>query len=182
MFEGLKRKIGLKRMRREYRNIRRTPRVSNLSSAQSVGLIYRVDDEEKLEVVKNYVKHLKEEEGIRKVFALGYVEGKELPEFLKAKLEFDYFCFKDMSWDFHPTGNAPKNFCEEAFDILIDMEREEIIPLRHVLNRSKARLKVGYYTQDFMHFYDIMIDVKTNEIVDYIAQVNYYLSILNKVS
>jgi hypothetical protein len=182
MFEGLRKKIGTRQLRSEYRNMRRTPKVFNLATAQSVAIIYRCDNEEKFAAVKKYIRHLKEEEGIKRLMALGYVEDKVLPEFARSQLEFDFFCKADITWNFRPGGNAVKNFCNETFDILIDLEREEIIPLRHILNRSKGRFKVGYYTEEFKHFYDLMIDVRTPELMDYIAQVNHYLSIINKVS
>ncbi|MFN3342304.1 MAG: DUF6913 domain-containing protein [Flavobacteriales bacterium] len=182
MFEGIRKKVGRRQMRSEYKGLRRTPKVFNLATAKSVGLIYRVDNEEKFAAVKKYVRHLKEEEGIKRIMALGYVEEKVLPEFARSQLEFDYFCKADLSWSFRPGGNAVKNFCNEVFDILIDLEREEIIPLRHILNKSKGRFKVGYFTEEFKHYYDLLIDVHSAELIDYIAQVNYYLSIINKVS
>lgn len=182
MFEGLKHRIGLRQMRSEYRALRRNGKVYNLATAQSFALIYRADNEEKFEVVRKYVRHLKEEEGIKRIMALGFVDEKVLPDFAKAKLEFDFFSKADMSWNHRPGGSAVRNFCNEQYDILIDLEREEIIPLRHILNQSRAKFKVGYFTEEFKHYYDLMIDVKSKETVDFIAQVNHYLSIINKVS
>lgn len=169
-------------MRAEYRALRRVPRVNNWSTAKSVGMIFRCDDEEKLEVVKKYIRHLKEEEGIKKIKALGFVDDKTLPAYASPKLELDFFCRTDLSWNFRPGGTTVKNFCNENWDILIDLESEEIIPLRHILNRSGAKFKVGYFTETYKHYYDLMLDVKSQDVVDYIAQVNYYLSIINKVS
>ncbi|MBX7093409.1 MAG: hypothetical protein K1X56_01725 [Flavobacteriales bacterium] len=182
MFEGIKRKIGLRQMRSEYKNLRRVGKVFNLSTAQSVALIYQCDSEEKLEQVKKYVRHLKEEHGIKKLMALGFVNEKTLPEYAKAKLDLDFFCQADLSWNLRPSGNAVRNFCSESYDILIDLEKDEIVPLRHILNKSKSRFKVGYFTEQFGNYYDFMLDVKSTEMLDYIAQVNHYLSIINKVS
>lgn len=182
MFEGIKKKIGLKQMRREFKNLRRVGKVYNLGNAQSVCIIYNADSEEKYNTVKNYVKHLKEEEGIRKIMALGYVDAKEVPDYLRPKLEFDFFCNKDLAWNYRPGGIIIKNFISEPYDILIDMERHENVPLRYLLNLSKAKFKVGFFNKDYQHYYDLMLDVKNNALVDYIAQVNYYLSIINKNS
>lgn len=182
MFDGFKHRIGLKQMRREFKSLRRTGKVINLDLAQSVAIIYRVDDENKLATVKKYVKHLKEEEGIRKIFTLGYFPGKELPEFLRPQLEFDFFCKKDLLWNEKPNCNAVKNFCAEYYDILIDLEDEEIVPLRYTLNWSKARFKVGYFSKEFSHYYDLMMSLEKKELSEYITQVNHYLSIINKVS
>ena len=182
MFEGIKHKIGLRKMRKEFINLRRNGKVINLEQAQSVAIIYRVEDEKKLTVVKNYVKHLKEEEGVRKIMTLGYFPEKEMSPFLKPQLEFDFFCKKDMQWNERPGGTTVKNFCSEYYDILIDIEREEIVPLRYILNWSKAKFKVGYYTEEHKNYYDLMMQVPKEDTAEFIAQVNYYLSIINKVS
>jgi hypothetical protein len=179
---NIKRKIARSQVRKEFRNLRRTGKVINLSNAQSVGLIYQVTNQEKFEIIKKYVKHLREEEGIRKIMALGYVDDKILPEFVSPKLDIDFFSNKDVSWNFKPTGTSVRNFINEHWDILIDLEAEEIIPLRYILNLSKARLKVGYRHPESENYYDLMIDVKSPNLVDFIAQTNYYLSIINQVS
>lgn len=169
-------------MRREFGLLRRNAKVVNLAEAKSVALIYRVEDEKKVQLVKNYVKHLKEEEGIRKIMALGFYPGKEMPGFVKPQLEFEFFCRKELQWNERPGGNVVKNFCNEYYDILIDLEQEEIIPLRYILNWSKAKFKVGYFTGEFKNYYDLMMELQKPDLADYLAQVNYYLSIINKVS
>lgn len=182
MFEKIKHSIGLKQLRKEFKNFRRTGKVINLEQAQSVALLYRVDDEHKWQLVKKYVKYLKEEEGIRKILTIGFFPGKELPEYLRPQLEFEFICMKDLAWNEKPVGNVSKNFCSEYFDILIDLEPEEIIPLRYILNWSNARFKVGYFTNDYSNYYDLMLQLERKELSEYINQVNHYLSIINKVS
>ncbi len=181
-FTSIVHKYAANRFRRRFRNLKRSGKVCNLAGARSVGLIYDAGSPEKQEAVKQYVRYLKEEEGIRQIKALGYVHAKQLPENLKTKLEFDFITRNDISWDQRPSGGVVRNFIAEPFDILIDLEPTEIIPLRYLLNWSKAGFKVGYLRAGSEAYYDLLLDVKTPEMQLYIAQVNHYLSIINKVS
>lgn len=177
---GIKNRMALRIMRKEFKTIKRKGKVINLAEARSIALLYRVDDEKKYQVIKNYVKHLKEEEGIKKIFSIGYVPAKKIPDYLKPRLEFEFFCNKDLSWLNKPHGNLINNFKYEEYDILIDLESEEIIPLRYLLNWSKARFKVGYYNKQYQKYYDLMINTPKKDLVEFISQTNYYLSVINK--
>ena len=181
-WQNIRKKFATGRFRKTFRNFRRNGRAVNLGQSRSVAILFRVDSEHKHSIVKNYVKHLKEEEGIRRVLAIGMVEAKELPEYLKPTVDFDYLTFKDVNFYHVPTGNTVRNFKDEEFDLLIDLERENVIPLKYLLNWGKAKMKVGFHVEENEPFYDLMMDVKTHDLVDYIGQLNYYLSILNKVS
>jgi hypothetical protein len=170
----------MRAMRNEFNALKRKSKVINLAEARSVALLYKVDDEKKYNIIKNYVKHLKEEEGIKKIIAIGYVPAKIIPDYLKPRLEFEFFCNKDLTWKGKPRGNFINNFKYDDYDILIDLESEEIIPLRYLLNWSKAKFKVGFYDKEFECYYDLMIHIPNKDLSDFISQTNYYLSIMNK--
>ena len=88
---GLKEWLGRRALRREVRSERK-PVVKNLADAQKVGIVYLCRDEADHNYVRNYVKRIKEEHGISKVMALGYVDDKDIPTYLSARLNFDQFC------------------------------------------------------------------------------------------
>lgn len=179
MFEGIKRKIAANKLKREFKNLKRVGKVKNLDEALSVGIIYRLDREDTYHLVKKYVKFLKEQEGIKKIMALGFIDEKELPADYQSKLEFDFFTRKDLSRFYKPGGTTVKNFINDDFDILIDLTNEQVIPLRYILNYSKAKFKVGNYSEENEPFYDLMINMKKYNMVDFIDQVNHYLKIIN---
>jgi hypothetical protein len=77
MFEGLKKKIAAGKLKREFKNLKRVGKVKNLDEALSVGIIYNLDREDTYHLVKKYVKFLREQEGIKKIMALGF--GLSLP-------------------------------------------------------------------------------------------------------
>jgi hypothetical protein len=179
MFEGLKRKIALNKLKREFKNLKRVGKVKNLDDALSVGIIYHLDREDTYHLVKKYVRFLKEQEGIKKIMALAFIDAKEMPPEYQSKLEFDFFTRKDLSRFYKPGGTTVKNFIGEDYDILIDLTHEINIPLRYILNYSRAKFKVGYYSEANEPFYDLMINMKKYNMIDYIDQVNHYLKIIN---
>lgn len=173
--------MALRKLKKEFKNMKRVGKVKNLDEALSVGILYPVDRPETYHLVKKYVKHLKEQEGIRKIMALGYVDVKELPADYNSKLEFDFFCKKDLNRLYRPQGNIIKNFIEEDYDILIELTNDTILPLRYILISSRAKFKVGFYNEENEPYFDMMINTgKSFNIVDFIDQINHYLKIINK--
>ena len=111
--------------------------------------------------------------------ALGFIDEKDLPSDYQSKLEFDFFTRKDLSKFYKPSGITVKNFSGEDYDILIDLTNETIIPLRYILNWSRAKFKVGLYSKENEPFFDLMIKMEKFNMVDFIDQVNHYLKIIN---
>lgn len=181
MFEGIRKNIALRKLKKEFKNTKRIGKVKNLDEALSIGIIYQVDRPETYHLVKKYVKHLKEQEGIRQIMALGFVDEKELHADYNSKLEFDFFCKKDLTKLYRPHGTIIKNFIEEDYDIVIELTNEIIVPLRYMLIKSRAKFKVGFYSEENEPYFDMMINTgKSFNMVDFIDQVNHYLKIINK--
>ena len=185
-FERWKYKFAQRRFNREYRNYRRTgSKLYNLADARSVGILYSADNEETFSIVKKYVRYLKEEEGIKKIMAVGYYEEKgkekEKPAFISPKLEFDFITRKENCKNIKPTGNTVKNFTIEEYDILLDLTFDKKLPLQYMLNQSKSRFKVGVHNESLEQFYDLMIITKENRsMTELIDNINMILSKLNK--
>ncbi len=178
--DNIKRKLGEHHLRSIGCSARRKA-VSNFSDARSVGLIYREKDESFFILVKQYVKYLKAEHGIREVMALAYIDDKKaVPHYHVHRLKYDYFTKAETDWRFEPKCDQVKNFVVRDFDILIDLDKEPCLQMRYVLAASKAKFKVGYYDLKHEEMYDMMLKTDTHTTFDtYIAQVNHYLNLIN---
>lgn len=163
-------------------NFPRSSKVHNFGDARSVAVIYREKGESFYILVKQYVKYLTSEHGIREVMAMCYIENKkEIPYYHVHKLKFDYFTSGDLTWRMEPKSDQTTNFINQRFDILIDLEKEPSLPLRFLLAQSKASFKVGHYHPDNEPFYDMMLATDEKDTFDqYINQVNHYLTLINK--
>ena len=122
----------------------RERRAVSLSRATSVGLVYLERDHAHFREVKAIGKMLKEKFGVKRVGFLSYVEEEEksTPNWLVKKLDSGYFCKSDLNWHGWPVKEF-EAFTDTPFDILIDLELEPVLPLKFVVRKSTAGMKVG---------------------------------------
>ena len=125
-------------------------------------------------------KRLKEELGLSNIMALGYCDQKILPHYLHAKLNFDAICLKDLNWYRIPQGNAVQNFMAEEYEVIIDLTLEDRLPIQYIMAKSRARFKVGRWSDSNKRFLDMMIDMAgSRSLPQLIQQVHHYLLMVN---
>ena len=179
LFDRFKEWLGMRRLLRETMPDRR-PVARNLAHCVKVGIVYFAEDEKAHMDVRNYVKKMKEELGLHKIQCLGYFDGKELPFHLHAKLNFDAFCQKDLNWYRIPGGNTVNNFIAEEHDVLIDLTMDDHLPLQYIVAKSRARFKVGRFTEANKRFLDMMIDTAgAHSLPQLITNIDRYLLMIN---
>ncbi len=181
-FDKLKYKWAKNSFKREFKNYKRIGKVYNLEEARSVAILYYLDSEETLSIIKKLVKNLKEEEGVRKVLAIGYYDGheKEVPSYVSPKLEFDFILKHEHAKTHKPSGNLARNFPHEEFDILLDLTFEKKLPLMYLLNWSSARFKVGIHQEENLRYYDLTVIQLSKTLTDLIDNINSILKKINK--
>lgn len=158
----------------------RKAKVCNIADANAIALLFKITKEEDYINVQKFSKYLKSEFGTKKVFVLGYWDDpKKDPEFMQSKLDFDYFSKKDLNWFGIPSGGKIENFLQSSFDILIDLNNYYNVPLRYLIAKCNANLKVGRFSKDNEDFFDVMIgdnkmgfEAYGNELVKYLGMLN----------
>lgn len=179
LFDRLKEWMGIRRLLRDLPQDRK-PIARNLALARKVAIVYVVEDEATHNHVKNYVKRVKEELGISNIMALGYSDQKVMPHYLHARLNFDAICQKDLNWYRIPQGNAVQNFMAEEFEVLIDLTLEDRLPVQYILAKSRARFKVGRWSESNKKILDMMIDMAgSRSLPQLIQQVHHYMLMVN---
>lgn len=159
----------------------RRVKVNNYSQSTSVGIIYKEKNESFYILVKQFVKYLKAEHGIRDVLAMAYVAEKQIPYWQVQKLEFEFFSPSELDWKLKPSSLEVDNFIARDFDILLDFTLEPYPPLMHMLAKSRARFKVGAYHPQKTDLLDMLVDLDQNSTFDeYVNKLNHFLTILNK--
>lgn len=179
LFDRIKEWLGMRRLLREAMPDRK-PVARNLAHCVKVGIVYLATDEKAHLDVRNYVKKMKDELGLHKIQCIGYADVKELPFHLHAKLNFDAFCQKDLNWYRIPGGNTVNNFIAEEHDVLIDLTMQDYLPLQYIVAKSRARFKVGRYTEGNKRFLDMMIDTAgASSLPQLITNMDKYLLMIN---
>ncbi len=152
----------------------------NFNEIKTVGILFDASNSEDFDIVKRYVVFLREH--LKKVKVIGYFNAKEIPGLTYSKLEYDFFSNKELNWFGKPSAAIFKNFMEEKYDLLIDLNVHDHFSLKYIAAFSKASFKVGKYDENNTAVYDMMIDADNTENIKYfLRQVDTYITMLNKV-
>lgn len=165
-----KERISMMALRRS-KAVNRERKGCGLSNAHSIGLLYLERDHAHYRVVKDLAKYLHDEVGVKKISMLSYVDNdkKHIPGWLVKKIDSGYFCKSDLNWYGKPIKEV-ESFIDYEFDLLLDLELDPVLPLKHVLMQSKAKMKVvaaqpqwGVVDYDFQVIRDEKFDNLVND-------------------
>ncbi len=158
---------------------KRVAKVCNIADAGSIGLVYKIESKEGYDHIRKFAKYIKSEFGTKQVFMMGYWDNaKESPDFLQAKVDFEFFTKKELNWAGIPKGGNIDNFLGEKFDILVDMNSYFNVPLRYLIAKSNAKLKVGRFSEENEPYFDIMIGDNQMNFENYCNELVKYLSMI----
>lgn len=170
--------IGLQVLKKDIAATQRKRLLSNLASASNIGLLINATNPDDIETVKKYVNRLRQLK--KNVKVLGFINLKELPQLNYLKPDYEFFYKKDLNWHLKPVALSTQEFINQEFDILIDLNIINALPLKYVAALSKAKFKVGKYDEKYKELYDLMIDNASNPSLEYlIKQIDIYLNMLN---
>lgn len=113
------------------------------------------------------------------VSSLGYVENEDVVEKYSYQIGMNHFTKKGLNWFNMPKCDTVQQFIAKDFDILIDISMLDIYQLQYIVALSRARFKVGKFKEKDS-YYDFMIDIKNNNIPEFIKQIKHYLELINK--
>jgi hypothetical protein len=178
LIESIKLKTGNYFLKKDLANMQRSPELVSFSQAKSIGILYKVIDNNDYNFICDFVKYC--QDNGKSVKALGYVIYKEVPHFCFPKLSYDYFTQKDIGWNLIPKNQFVKAFIDENFDNLIDLSIKDCFPTNYISAMSKAKFKIGRFKSENQKYYDFMLNVPEEmPINDYIDHLKNYLTIFN---
>ena len=150
----------------------RVAETCSLDKAQTVGVTFAVRKPADLEQIRKVLKALA---ALKiKTFALGYIPEKKPGDFYLSEKSFNFFSDKDLDFLLQPKAEDALAFQDSVFDILIDLGTEQYYPMELLLNKSKAKFKVGWYCDNSP--FDLMINTPKEQGLEYyFSQVLHYL-------
>lgn len=165
-------------LKKEFAAIDRIKAAVNFEEAETIALIFDATDKEEFELVKKYIKTLKDNK--RKVRAIGFYDGKEEPTLMSSKLEYDFFSRKQLKWYLKPSDPIVENFILEPFDLLINLCMNYKTPLLYVTALSRAKFKVGKEHPKYAPYYDLMLKVDDSiGLKSFISTAEKYLNMIH---
>ena len=108
----------------------RLPNKFSFDKVKTVGILFDATNPDDLEIVKRYVVYMREHR--KKVKAIGFFNTKEIPSLAYSKLEYDFLSAKELNWYGKPNSAVVKNFIQEEYDLLIDLNVHDHFVLKYI--------------------------------------------------
>jgi hypothetical protein len=178
--DSIKRFIRDKQLQSELENVQRNRSTVNLKQARRIGIVYDASDEQNYKKIADLVRYLQAQGKLVK--ALGHVSYNILPHYCHNMLSFDYFLKKEINWWGKPANQRVRDFVAEDYDILIDLNIDNLPSLIYVSAISRAKFKVGLFNEQNKKYFDFMIQLEEPNLNEYIRQIVHYLGVLNQES
>jgi len=173
----IKNKIGNYILKQEKHRVRKNKQIINLKDAKTIGILYRIIDEETHNCVSDFIKTMQDKQ--IHIHAIGITEYKDIPHYCYPKITYSFLTLKNINWYFKPIGKEVNDFLNKEFDIVIDLTTEKYLPIQYLLSQVKAKFIVGKYYDNSTHYYDMMLKVdKPTKIADFIKVIVDYLNII----
>ncbi|MCX7986443.1 MAG: hypothetical protein N2662_05850 [Bacteroidales bacterium] len=143
-------------------------------SAQLIGVLFKTNDSNEFQLVKNFLHYLRELDN--KVIALSYIDSKKIPDYYLLVKGFNFFSRKSINFFYLPQNPIVNDFIEQPLDMLIDLTIDESFPIKYISVLSKAKFKIGMRQKRMEKYYDLMIDIeKDKSIANLIEGIKYYI-------
>lgn len=155
--EQMRTRVGEFVLRKQIRHLKRKVQSCNLDEANSIGVLFNATHSVSFDIVKNYVKELSLKH--KNISVLGFVDSKQLIDHYLYRKGFEFFTRNELNWYNKPENDAVTAFLKEEFDVLINLNLDDIYPIKYILSLSKAKFKVGRLT-DTHNYHDLMIDIE----------------------
>ncbi|MCB0519192.1 MAG: hypothetical protein H6577_15600 [Lewinellaceae bacterium] len=140
-----------------------------LDNANSIGILFDSTEQADREMILEYAERLKEKG--KKVKLLAFFNNKLKSE----NFAFDHFNRQQLDWALRPQTREAIDFWEQPFDLLLCLSRKSMLPLDYIAARSKARFRVGPFTEKTF-CYDLMIEQSDKkDLKAFIQQIEFYM-------
>ncbi|MFP3859480.1 MAG: DUF6913 domain-containing protein [Bacteroidales bacterium] len=177
ILKNIRLKAGNWLLRRRFKKVKRNKVVHNLETANTAGVLFTAGENSNFEIINEFLSFLSEKD--IKVFALGYIHSKHIPEDLQKHQKINFVLKQDFTFFYKPKKPVIESFIEKEFDLLIDISMKNYFPVKLINNLSKAKFKVGN-ENNIDKDYDLMIALKKHQgLRFFVEQIKHYLSKIN---
>ncbi|HNW89535.1 MAG TPA: hypothetical protein PKN48_07710 [Bacteroidales bacterium] len=158
MLESIRKYFWNAEIKNKFPKLIRSKKIIHPSDAKSIGIIYNVGEEKDYLVITRFAGQLQNDK--KEVRTLGWINLKDPPHYCYPRLMFDYITKRNINWFYKPSGEKINDFIEKDFDILLNTDTTNNPSLTYVTALSKAKLKVGLFSEKNKEFFDLMISIE----------------------
>jgi hypothetical protein len=171
-------KIGSSVLRKRMERLTRKVSYSGIEDVKKIGIVWDAFDVSDFASLSRFYQRMSEKSIDVKI--LGYFPEKDLPDQYTAIRYLNFIRREEVSFLYLPVSRESESFIRNRFDILIDINFKNLLPLKYITSMSAAALKVGLYEPEKEgNTFDLMIEMKRPVNVDeYLNQVWHYLEMI----
>lgn len=170
-------KIGTSILRKKIGRTKRKVGYNNIDGVKKIGIVWDATNVSEFLCLSKFYQRMSERN--IEVRILGYYPGKNLPDQYTAIRYLTCLRREELNFFYIPVSNDAESFIKEKFDILIDINFKNHLPVRYITSLSSAALKVGLFETDGITF-DLMIEMKKPvKVDDYLDQTLHYLEMIH---
>jgi len=153
-----------------------TRATSNYQDAKNIGILFKIEDDEKHDALNEFVKTLQNEG--KNLTLLTYFERLENNPY---NFRYEFFSKKDITTLGKIKSRPVQNFIETPFDYLYCVTVNHFLPFDSILLKSQAKCRIGRYFPEQESCFELMLDLKeTNGVDELIKQMLHYTKKLTK--
>lgn len=176
VIDDVKKSLGTNILRSKIQKQTRDRSFFNFESAHSIGVLFDASHQESYLMVKYFIESLRTSK--TEVHGLGYVLSHDALNFFPYHKGIDFFCIKDVKWQYEPKSAVVEKFYSHQMDIFIDLTFEDSLTLKYISGQANAKLKIGHGKEDDRD-YDFVINMKQDKSLDNLLnQIKHYMSII----
>ena len=178
LFKGTRLFIGRLALKQRRRKIRRYKKFNNLRNAHKIGIVWDGSNTEDFEALTAFFQEMQERN--IQVDIVCYYPRKILPDKYTAIRYLTCIKRTDLNYLFIPKTDDIEEFINTPYEILIDMNENNLFPVRFISVLSRAEFKVGIESSSYRNELDMTININNKyDARYYLEQVKYYLEMIN---
>lgn len=175
---NIRQKIGNALLSKKKEKTKRKVSYFNIEKVKKIGIVWDATEVKDFASLSKFYLKMHERNVELKIF--GYYPGKNLPDQYTALRYLTCIKREELNFFYLPVSSEAESFINARFDILIDMNFKNLLPLKYISALSDAALKVGLYENGNGDMFDLMIEMKKPVNVEsYLDQTLHYLEMIH---
>jgi hypothetical protein len=176
---NIRTKIGRSLLKKKLGKVKRKVFYDNLKTVKNIGIIWDSSRVNEFFCLSRFYQKMHERNIEVKI--IGYYPGKNLPDQYTAIRYLTCIRREEVSFFYQPESAETDAFIRNRFDILIDLNFQDLLPLKYISELSNAAFKVGLFNSgENENSFDLMMELrKPFEVETFLDQSLHYLEMIN---
>jgi hypothetical protein len=151
----------------------------NIDNVKTIVVLFDATLVSDVDLIKKLIEYYKQQHKVIK--AIGYINKKEFEPIILPKTEFEFFSAKELNFDYSPKTNWHEQFINYGYDLVINADYNNTMPLNYLYAHSKAKFKLAVESPLNTTISNITIDIsKENNLKYFLRHTDHYLQLINK--